>query len=347
MRTAVLPLLVCPACRSGGLEVQAFRSPVEGRIGDGVLFCEGCGGWYPVEDGLPDLLVGELAYTDDRRRFWQNWSSDLTELGLEPDPDWPVGSQDDLKLVQQEHFDWYAENATQSYEEYEGMPFWRAADRMAMKPWKAEVQPDATVLDVGCAQGRSTFPFLETGAEVVGFDISKRLVRQALDRARANHPGARFTFLAADGASLPFADGAFDHVLVYGVLHHLPDPRTTCHEVARVLGEGGTYFGSENNRTVLRGVFDALMRVLPIWHEEAGPQPLISAGDLREWFAGTGVELETRSSVFVPPHLVNLLGERLGGGLLRGVDAVLGRLGPLGRQGGLVLARGVKRGGDA
>ncbi|HEX9733110.1 MAG TPA: methyltransferase domain-containing protein [Thermoanaerobaculia bacterium] len=342
MRADVLPLLRCPVCAAGDLAISVFRPGESGEVGEGVVWCRACRRWFPVEDGLLDLLVGDLAYEEDRQRFAATWSGRLAGLGLaaaEP----PSGeSPQRLQSVQQGHFDWYARNDTQSYRQYEEMPFWRAADRIAFTPWREEVRPGARLLDVGCAQGRSTFKLLDLDLDVVAFDVSKLLVRQAIERRRRNGCRARVTFLAADGARFPFVDDAFDHVLVYGVLHHLPDPGEACREVARVLRGGGTYFGSENNRTALRALFDVVQKWCPLWHEEAGPDPLIGKRELERWFAGSGVEITTRSSVFLPPHLINAFSAESGYRLLAFFDRVGRALGPLGRHGGLILVHGVK-----
>ena len=49
-------------------------------------------------------------------------------------------------------------------------------------------------------------------------------------------------------------DSSFDYVLIYGVLHHLPDAGFACREVARTLKPGGIYFGLENNETIFRKI---------------------------------------------------------------------------------------------
>jgi hypothetical protein len=125
------------------------------------------------------------------------------------------------------------------------------------------------------------------------------------------------------------------------VLHHLPDPAETCREIARVLKTGGTYFGSENNKTAFRTVFDALQKIWPLWHEEAGAEPLISEADLKRWLTPHGFQVTTRTSVFLPPHLVNLLGRSAGPAALNATD-LLRAVPWLGRQGGLVLVTAVK-----
>jgi SAM-dependent methyltransferase len=345
MLESLLPHLCCAICR-GPLHCQAFRRRVPGEIEQGVAWCPGCGAWFPIEDGLLELLPPGLAYVQDRQRFWEAHGTPLRQLGLQPfavtDP-----SAVEAQRIQQQHFDWYAANDRQTYSSYEQMPFWRAVDAAVFAEWRRQVRPGGWLLDVGCAQGRSTIHFMDLPLHIVGFDVSKALVRQALDQYRRQGYAARATFFVGDGARLPFVPQSFDYVLIYGVLHHLPDPAATCRQVAEVLRPGGLYFGSENNRTVFRRLFDLLMKLNPLWHEEAGAQPLIAAGDLRRWFAGTPVQTTSGTRVFVPPHLVNLLGGRWGRRLLRLTD-LLGRWTPFVRNhGGLIMIQGRHTGSAA
>jgi ubiquinone/menaquinone biosynthesis C-methylase UbiE len=253
---------------------------------DGVVWCEDCRQWYPIEGRLLDLLIGPLAYADDRARFWSQNEARLRTLELAPESEADTSSKA-LQKHQQRHFDWYAENEDQSYFEYEHTPFWQAADLIAFEPWKRAIAPGSWLLDVGCAQGRSTFKFMDCDIQIVAFDVSKALVRQAIARYQAGEHRARAVFLAADASRFPLRDGSFDTVLVYGVLHHLADPGIACQEISRVLAPGGSYIGQENNQSLFRGIFDALQWLIPQWHEEAGPEAIISSQRLREWFRET------------------------------------------------------------
>jgi len=343
MRQAVVPLLRCAACQAGDLAHVAFDLGEDGTTKDGVLYCQACGHWYPVADGLLELLTGRLSYHEDRQRFWDRFSDRLAKLGLRPDADRGDTTSARLQATQQQHFDWYANNTTQTYGEYEQSSFWQAADKLAFEAWRQEIRPGSWVLDIGCAQGRSTFKLMDLDIDIVGFDVSKNLIRQAIQRYRTGTHAGRATFFVADASTFPFVDEVFDYVLVYGVLHHLPDPSATCREVARVLKRGGAYFGSENNQTVFRAPFDLLQKIKPIWHEEAGPEALISDQTLRQWFQPTTVSIETTTRVFLPPHLINLLSGSAGYGLLRSTDRI-GRAIPFIRDnGGLILVHGTKR----
>jgi SAM-dependent methyltransferase/uncharacterized protein YbaR (Trm112 family) len=335
---AVLTALRCAIC-SGPLQWQAYDRRRADEVEQGVAWCPACGGWFPIEDGLLELLPPGLAYAEDRRRFWRAHVGRLVALGLEP---FREGAADALEAQrkQQRHFDWYAGNDKQTYSAYERMPFWRTVDADVFAEWRRQVRPGAWLLDVGCAQGRAAFHFLDLPIQLVGFDVSKALVRQAIDACRARYCRARATFFVGDASRLPFGPSCFDYVLVYGVLHHLPDPAAVCRSIAEVLCPGGVYFGSENNQTVFRRLFDLLMWLAPLWHEEAGAQPLISARQLQRWFAGTPVRVDCEARVFAPPHLVNLLGGRWGARLLRLADAVGRRLPVVRRHGGLLMIHG-------
>jgi len=339
MNHEVLGRLRCPVC-SSGLRWRVIEESGSGRVETGAAWCDACHNWYPIEGGVLELLPPGLGYKDDRQRFWAAHKALLEEAGVIPEGT-PAGLQE-AQRKQQEHFDWYATNQGQTYSSYEQMPFWRETDDMLFAAWKRLVRPGAWVLDVGCAQGRSTFKLMDLPIHLVGFDISKHLVRQALAAYRAGQYAADATFFVGDASALPFAPETFDHVLIYGVLHHLPQPERTCREVVEVLKPGGSYFGSENNRTAFRALFDWLMKLKLIWHEEAGAQPLIGREDFRAWFRNTSVRVETDTHVFVPPHLVNLLGRRWGGRVLRMANAVGRSLPWLRHQGGLIAIQAQK-----
>ena len=91
--------------------------------------------------------------------------------------------------------------------------------------------PDLEVLEVGCGTGRiyeRLVPRLVSNESYTGVDISESM----LEIARAKFPQGRF--LAGDGYGLGFEDGAFDVVLAFEVLGHLPEIGTFLRELVRV-----------------------------------------------------------------------------------------------------------------
>ena len=353
MNADLLEVLACPTCHSTALRVETLKGSAR-AVREGVVWCERRH-WFPVEDRVLEFLPPGLHYGADRKAFSRRRAGELKALDLleEEPPTGETRRADELKAIeaQKTHFDWYADNDRQAYTRYAAMPFWEIVDQRTSSAWNAKIRDELgtgggpkRLLDVGCAQGRSALMIWPSGARILGFDVSKRMVQQAYaNLATLDGEESRHDFIVADGSRFPFRSSAFDYVLVYGVLHHLPDPATACHEIARVLKRGGTYFGSENNQTVLRGAFDLLQRLRPIWYEEAGAEPLIGASDLGRWFSATDVTLRTSATVFAPPHLVNVLGRRAGRLLLAWTDAVCHVIPFLRGQGGLILVEGTKR----
>ena len=345
MRYEVVPLLKCPSCNSSELQHLTFSEHALQEIKDGVLWCFNCKNWYPIQDGLLDLLTGSLVYVEDRKKFWSTYAAEMGKVGLSlslmEDED-----KKDLQSIQQSHFDWYASNDLQTYNDYEKQPFWVAADKLAFEPWRKEIKQGNWLLDVGCAEGRSTFKMMDLDINIVGFDVSKALVRQAIDRYRSGSYKANATFCVADASNFPFKNSSFNYVLIYGVLHHLPDPRAACKEVARVLKLNGQYIGSENNKSIFRGIFELMQKINPLWHEEAGPEALISYKLISEAFNSTGMEVKLYTSVFLPPHLINLFPQKTANQLLAVTDKI-GRAIPLLRNnGGLIVINGIKSIGE-
>lgn len=345
LRPETIPLLRCPACGAGRLAPEILGHFEDGAIASGVLACGTCRNWYPVEDGILELLSGALAYREDRERFWKTNEERLLRLGLEKNPAGASESADsanDAVARQQSHFDWYADNETQTYLAYEATPFWRGADAIAFGEWRGLVKAGSRLLDAGCAEGRSTVPWMNADLEIVGFDVSKPLIRQASERYRRARPLARASFIVADATRFPLQSSSFDVVQGYGVLHHFPEPAETCREIVRVLRPGGLFLGSENNQTVFRVFFDWLQKIHPIWHEEAGTHALISERDLRNWLEPLGCRVTTRTSVYLPPHLMNLFGNGPAEKMLRATDRIAGRIPFLRGEGGLILVRAEK-----
>jgi SAM-dependent methyltransferase len=147
------------------------------------------------------------------------------------------------------------------------VPLGAALDRLGEPPGK--------VLDLGTGTGKAARVVAERfpGAEVVGVDLAPEMVREAKELLPAELAG-RVTFEVADGASLPFPDGAFDLVVLQNMIPFFE-------ELGRVVRPGG------------RAIF-AFSRgaETPIW---VPPDKLrvrlgeVGFGEVQELAAGTGV----------------------------------------------------------
>ncbi|MFH0846721.1 MAG: class I SAM-dependent methyltransferase [Chloroflexota bacterium] len=93
------------------------------------------------------------------------------------------------------------------------------------------------VLEVGCGVGSDLLRFAQAGANAVGIDLSSKSALLAKSRLRLyNCPGE---VLVADAENLPFAEGEFELIYSWGVLHHTPDTGSAVHEIYRVTKPGG------------------------------------------------------------------------------------------------------------
>jgi ubiquinone/menaquinone biosynthesis C-methylase UbiE len=96
-----------------------------------------------------------------------------------------------------------------------------------------------TVLDVGCGPGTLALELARRapGLTVIGVDISPDMV--AVARAAAAQKGQDVRFEVADGAALPFPDGAIDLVVSTLSMHHWERKAAVLAELARVVRPGG------------------------------------------------------------------------------------------------------------
>ena len=91
------------------------------------------------------------------------------------------------------------------------------------------------VLDAGCGAGEWVMLLRARGIDAVGLDFSPDIVR----RLRGTYPDAQWE--CGDVRSMPFADGAFDTIISWGIIEHDPaGPQAALREFRRVLSAGGT-----------------------------------------------------------------------------------------------------------
>ena len=112
--------------------------------------------------------------------------------------------------------------------------------------------------------------------------------------------------------------------------------------MSRVLKSEGIYFGHENNKTILRPIFDFFMCISRLWIEEAGNHPLISKSELTKWANKVNLDIKIKSSVFFPPHFYNLLGFENAKKLIAFSDNLLNRIPLVKNMGGILIIQGKK-----
>lgn len=123
--------------------------------------------------------------------------------------------------------------------------YWKTVGRvpssLAVDPaFAGLIGPRASVVDLGCGDGRTLAALAECvgrgGGFWAGVDVNREALIRAMDRGLP-----RTAFVRADIAALPFADGRFDYGLMHAVLTTLVTPadrREVLSEAARVLRRG-------------------------------------------------------------------------------------------------------------
>lgn len=109
----------------------------------------------------------------------------------------------------------------------------------------ADLQGDEAVLDVGTAAGATALALAAKAGQVVGVDMSERLIASATEQA-ASQGQRNVRFQLGDAGALPFADGSFDLVVSRQAGHHFPAVPAFCREAARVLRPGGRLIVLDN-----------------------------------------------------------------------------------------------------
>jgi SAM-dependent methyltransferase len=121
----------------------------------------------------------------------------------------------------------------------------------------------ARVLEIGCGPGYGTRLILDHfgAAHVDALDLDPAMIARARRRLAGHTPRVRLhTGDAGDlHTSVGAADGGYDAVFDFAIVHHIPAWRAAVAEIARVLRPGGTfYFDEVTARALARPSYRAL-----------------------------------------------------------------------------------------
>jgi ubiquinone/menaquinone biosynthesis C-methylase UbiE len=121
---------------------------------------------------------------------------------------------------------------------------WQRFTSRRVLPWALQgVELSGDVLEIGCGSGAMAAGLLERfpGVRLVATDVDPAMVASA--RERLAPFGERAVVQEADTTALPFADGEFDAVCSFIMLHHVIRWEEALAEVTRVLKPGGLLVG--------------------------------------------------------------------------------------------------------
>lgn len=146
------------------------------------------------------------------------------------------------------------------------------------------------VLEVGCGNGYGVELLLDhLGADGVdAFDLDPKMV--ALAGRRLERRGERARLWVGSVTEIPAADGAYDAVMDFGIIHHVPDWRKALREVYRVLRPGGRFYVEEMYRWFL---VSPVLRTLFVHPQE----DRFDHGDFGEGLRDAGFDLVAEHNV--------------------------------------------------
>ncbi len=125
--------------------------------------------------------------------------------------------------------------------EWEGWVFQHTVVDKVARFWHRYGGRDTLFLDAGCGNGQVTQVFASLGAHrMVGVDFAMPMLRRGRERAVLKGYQKRLLLVQGNLRALPFAEGSFSLVHMYGVMEHLEEPAAVLAELARVLRPGGT-----------------------------------------------------------------------------------------------------------
>ena len=182
---------------------------------------------------------------------------------------------------------------------------------------RAAIAPGDRVLDLACGTGDLTFAAAASAGDVVGLDLTHRMLQLARAR-QLNGVGSHLTrtrFLCGDMLALPFPRGSFDVITIGYGLRNVPDLAAALTEIHRVLAPGGRVFSLDFNRpenallraaylAYLTGVGGALGFVL---HRDPDTYRYIPES-IRLYPGAAGVAAMMRDAGFADVRVERLLG---------------------------------------
>lgn len=117
----------------------------------------------------------------------------------------------------------------------------QAAQEVATMARWLQLQPAATLLDIGCGMGRHALALANLGYAVTGIDLSTTL----LTEATKNDVHQQLTLVQGDMRSLPFASHSFQATVnlftSFGYFADDEDNYKVLHEIRRVLTQDGKF----------------------------------------------------------------------------------------------------------
>jgi uncharacterized protein YbaR (Trm112 family)/SAM-dependent methyltransferase len=222
-------------------------------IVSGLLVCGGCGRWYPIEGGIPELLPDHLRDAARERTLFDaalaDQPSSLRDALAAFTPSGDASTDPGAHYKQ-------AEIGIKS--KIDDPVFFGPGYSSPFNPWNTDftvylialfgavapmlgISRGQTLVDSGCGYAWSTEWFFRSGINVIGVDICRTYLEIGIARIGAFRPH----LVVGDVENLPLASGQADGILAYESFHHIPDRQRALASYDRVLKKGGTVILAE------------------------------------------------------------------------------------------------------
>jgi demethylmenaquinone methyltransferase/2-methoxy-6-polyprenyl-1,4-benzoquinol methylase len=182
---------------------------------------------------------------------------------------------------------------------------WRRRTRQCLM-----LQPGDRVLDLAAGTGVSTIELARSGARAIACDFSLGMLRAGRTSRRRRVP-----FVAGDAMRLPFAESAFDAVVISFGLRNVVDVPRALREMARVVRPGGRLVICEFSRPTLapfrKLYLNYLMRALPWVARKVSSNPdayVYLAESIRAWPAQDELAATVAAAGWINVRYRNLTG---------------------------------------
>ena len=217
-------------------------------VWNALLVAPSSGRWYPVIEGIPEILPDSLRNWEKDQTFFQKASTGLpaeitaplaasvtaTDRTAKPGDNFKSSEINLLQKVDN-RADFLGPGLYSPFNPY---TFGHSSDLIrgfsVCIPFLGLGQ-GGYVLDSGSGYSWTTEWFMKMGVRGVGVEINRDYLEVGRQRMGSNQPH----LVVADAENLPFAPGKFDAVLGFDAFHHIPDRPAAMRQYARVLKERG------------------------------------------------------------------------------------------------------------
>ncbi|WP_431970878.1 class I SAM-dependent methyltransferase [Nocardia sp. bgisy134] len=166
---------------------------------------------------------------------------------------------------------------------------WERTSATRIVPWALTgLDLGAAALEIGPGYGANVRTLASRTGALTGLEIDPGLAARLRDRH-----GADMTAVEGDGAAMPLPDSAFDAVVCFTMLHHVPSAAVqdaVFAEALRVLRPGGVFAGSD-------GLDSRGFRLLHVG-DTCVPVPPDTAAERLTRAGFTDVDIETGTTSF-------------------------------------------------